>query len=97
MRLRRILATGTIVLAGSLSAVALSATPAQADPCGASSWMQGSNRYVGYRNCGSSTVRFRAVVGGEPSPSCVPVAGGTSAILGRYGDGAGLSWSVQPC
>ncbi|MBL7252961.1 hypothetical protein [Paractinoplanes lichenicola] len=88
---------GTIAITGSLSAVALTAAPAQADPCGANSWVQGNDRYVGYRNCGSSTVRLRAVVGGNPSPSCVPVAGGSSALLGRFADGAPLSWSVQPC
>src|SRR5262245_42440620 len=43
-------------------AIAIPATPAYAEPCGASSWLNwlGSTQFVGYRNCGSVTIYRKA-------------------------------------
>jgi hypothetical protein len=89
------LATVMSILASG-AAVAMSSGPAAADPCGASSYVTGGTRIVGYRNCGSSNVRRRAVVNAAAYP-CYLIGAGSSLRLAQVANGGSYSWSVTSC
>jgi hypothetical protein len=94
--MRKIAIAAVMSIMASGGAVALSAGPASAEPCGASSYVERGTRYVGYRNCGSSTVTKSARVGGSNYP-CYLIRGGSSQELVAVPNGASLSWTVTSC
>jgi hypothetical protein len=81
---RQIASLAAAIIFGGAAAVALS-SPAQADPCGASSWKKDVNtQSVGYRNCSSGTIWLQGWVStqfGTITGSCKAIAGNGSATL----------------
>jgi hypothetical protein len=79
------------------AAIAIPAGPAQAEPCGASSWMSGSTQYVGYRNCGGSVMMLKAHIDGVWSRWCLGVPAYGSGVLYYRSVNAMKPWGVAPC
>ena len=80
MRTKLAKATAVVVMAAAISAA--TGSPAQADPCGASSYRNSSNGYqsVYYRNCGSTPVNMKGHVNYGWGP-CTYVPGASSRVL----------------
>jgi hypothetical protein len=98
MRRWKLLGATAVAAAALVATVTtIPAAPAQAEPCGASSWLSGSTQYVGYRNCGGgNSPRLRAHIGGDWG-GCYIVPGYTSGILHSRTTNRMLSWGLSGC
>jgi hypothetical protein len=97
LTLLRKLTAGTAV-AGAVAALAIAftASPAHADPCGASSSRVNERQVVAYRNCGSGTVYRQAAIENYGSGGCTRIYAGTSQYL-HWGGSSNGNWRVWTC
>lgn len=84
-----------VVLAG--SGVVVTAGPAQADPCGTSSHLEGYTQYVSLRNCGTSTIFRKAHIDGQWG-RCLGVPRESSGTLKKLVVGYSMRpWGTAAC
>jgi hypothetical protein len=102
---KRISSLIAAVLLGGL-AVTASSTPAQAEPCGASSWVEAVHtQSVAYRNCSTASIRVLGWIDPPVMPylesACKTIGGGRSSYLidkGATLNGyAKVPWGVRLC
>jgi hypothetical protein len=95
--MRKSLKMAAAVLTAAVGVAVVPAGPAQADPCGASSYVSGNTQYVGYRNCGGSIAWRRGHIGGTQG-ACYGIEGYSSGILHKKNTGGvKQSWNVTTC
>lgn len=95
MRRKALSLLAALVLAGATATMA--ASPAQADPCGASSWIDNGFQHVGYRNCGGSLIYVKGHIDNSWG-DCESIGGyGSEIIQARYTYGEMEAWGVTTC
>ncbi|MEU4425541.1 hypothetical protein AB0F81_33380 [Actinoplanes sp. NPDC024001] len=92
-------AVRTTLVAGFIATAAVfaPAAPALAEPCGASSYHSDGKQYVGYRNCGSTTVMMKGHIAGSWG-GCRGITAYSSGVLREVNRSSYTSnWGVAFC